>query len=217
MYLGSYNHPLPDGFNPTIGGYLDLESYNHPLPDGFNPTIGGYLYLVSYNHPLPDGFNPTIGGGLYLGSGIKASYKQYRNEILSWESGKYIQADGMFVEVLSKKGNVYKVRKIGNTKEFWLVSDGKSTHAHGDTFKKAKEDLKHKIATESFKHKPISGDTIVTIERYRAVTGACEFGVKSWMQQHGVSEGLTAKELLPILEKTNAYNYQKFKSLVIAE
>jgi len=40
-------------------------------------------------------------------------------------------------------------------------------------------------------------------------------GVKSWIQQNNMTkESYKAKDLLPILEKTNAYGYEKFKKLV---
>jgi hypothetical protein len=57
---------LPEGFNPTVGGYLDLRSVTS-LPEGFNPTVGRYLDLRSVTS-LPEGFNPTVGGGLDLSS-----------------------------------------------------------------------------------------------------------------------------------------------------
>ena len=37
---------IPEGFNPTIGGSLDLSSLT-TIPEGFNPTVGGYLDLSS--------------------------------------------------------------------------------------------------------------------------------------------------------------------------
>lgn len=63
-------------------------------------------------------------------------------------------------------------------------------------------------------YEPIKEDTILTIQYYRLLTGACEFGVKEWMSSNNINEGITAKELLPILEKTNAYGLSKFKQLI---
>ena len=86
--------------------------------------------------------------------------------------------------------------------------------AHGETIKKAIGDLQFKIVSEKLKNEPINEDTIFTIQYYRLLTGACEFGVKEWMNSHKINEGITAKELLPILEKTNAYGLSKFKQLI---
>src|SRR3990167_6552344 len=63
--LGSLTS-IPEGFNPTVGGYLYLGSLTS-IPEGFNPTVGGYLYLGSLTS-IPEGFNPTVGGSLSLGS-----------------------------------------------------------------------------------------------------------------------------------------------------
>ena len=63
LYLGGLTS-IPDGFNPTVGGYLDLEGLTS-IPDGFNPTVGGSLDLRGLTS-IPDGFNPTVGGSLDL-------------------------------------------------------------------------------------------------------------------------------------------------------
>lgn len=67
---------------------------------------------------------------------------------------------------------------------------------------------------EKLKKEPIKKDTIISVNHYRLITGACEFGVKSWMEQNKVKENITAEKLLLILEKTNAYGLSKFKQLI---
>jgi len=236
--LGSVTS-LPEGFNPTVGGDLDLRSVTN-LPDGFNPTVGGNLDLRSVT-TLPDGFNPTVGGYLYLGSvtnlpdGFNSlqSWKNAKvkkpidkintpkNILLVWQNGKYVKADGIFTEVISKKGNVYKVKKIHSQKEFYLITDGK-THAHGETIEKAKEDFRFKLISDKLKKEPIKEDTIITIQYYRIVTGACELGVRNWIdntfdgkeKEAVLKNGIKAKELLPILKKNAAYGLEKFQSLI---
>ena len=130
-----------------------------------------------------------------------------------WQNGKYVSADSILTEVLSKKGNAFKVRKISSTKEFWLVSNGE-VHAHGDTLHKATEDFEFKLISEKLKNEPINSDTIIDVKYYRLLTGACEMGVKDWMDRNGAKQSYTASELLPILEKTNAYGVEKFKKLL---
>ena len=195
-------------------------------------TVGGDLYLGSVTS-IPEGFNPTVGGDLYLGSvtsipeGFKdlQSWKAARvkkpvgkidspkNKLLFWKDGKYVKADGIFTEVVNKRGNVYRVKKIHSQKEFYLVTDG-TTHAHGDTLAKAKEDFRFKVIAEKLKKDPITKDTIITIQYYRIITGACEIGVNNWMEQNKIKKDrYKASELFPILEKTNAYGFDKFKQL----
>lgn len=75
--------------------------------------------------------------------------------------------------------------------------------------------MKFKIISEKLKNEPINKDTIIDIKYYRLITGACEFGVKQWIESNNISkESYRADELLPILEKTNAYGVDKFKSLI---
>ncbi len=123
--------------------------------------------------------------------------------------------DGIFTEVLSKKRGHYFVRKLHSKEKFYIVTDGKNTHSHGKSLKEANEDLQFKIISEKLKNEPITADTIITDKYYRLITGACEFGVKEWRERHGITqEEITAKELLPLLEKSNAYGFEKFKSLI---
>jgi hypothetical protein len=216
--LGSVTALVP-GFNPTVGGSLYLGSVTALVP-GFNPTVGGNLYLRSVMALVP-GFNPTVGGDLYLRSGLKAtttkpkgSIDTPKNKLLFWQNGKYVKADGMFTEVINRKGNVYRVKKLHSQKEFYLVTDGK-THAHGETLKQAREDFQFKAVAEKLKSEPIKADTVIDIKYYRLLTGACEFGVNQWMKQHNmIRDSYTAEELLPMLQKTNAYGLEKFKQLI---
>ena len=100
-------------------------------------------------------------------------------------------------------------------KEVCFVAEKDNFFAHGDTVKKAISDLQFKIISEKLKKEPIKKDTIITIQYYRLITGACEIGVKSWMKQNNIKkESYKASELLPLLEKTNAYGLSKFKSLI---
>lgn len=180
-------------------GYLDLSGLTS-IPEGFNPTVGGYLYL----------------------RGLTSNHTPLKNRLLTWKNGKYVLADGIFTEVLSKKGRVYTVRDIGSTEEYYLVTDGKSTHAHGETIEQAKADLRFKRIAEKVKTDPINADTVITIPYYRAVTGACEFGINSWIdatfsqkeKADIVKNGIKAKILLPILKKKHAYGYERFQQLV---
>ena len=86
-------------------------------------------------------------------------YKLPLNYLFSWENGKYIKVDGIFTEVINKKGNVWKVKKLNSDKEFYLITDGER-YAHGDTIKEAKKDLIFKIGNrtkEDYKHNKFLG------------------------------------------------------------
>ena len=183
--------------------------------------IEGSLYLRSLTS-IPEGFNPTVGGDLYLRSGLNANHTDLNKRIISWKNGKYIKADGMFTEVISKKGNLYTVKNLNSDKVFYLATYGKSLHAHGDTPEKAKEDLRYKKIADKLKHEPIKADTLITIKYYHIVTGSCDAGIRQWIDRifegeekaKVLEKGIKAKDLLPILKKENAYGYERFKSLV---
>ena len=114
------------------------------------------------------------------------------------------------------------LRKIHSDVDFWMVTDGKFTHAHGETLKDAKESFRLKIESERIKSEPITGETVIKMMHYRIITGACEFGVKNWIEQNipdkqrekVLKSGIKAKDLIPILEKTDAYGVGRLKALL---
>jgi len=105
---------------------------------------------------------------------------------MQWENGKYALVDGIFGEVVRKRGNIIKMRKIAG-KEFYVVTDGNGKYSHGDTLKEAREDLIFKIDNRrksDFEHLTIGSvmsyaDAVVC---YRVITGACSFGVKDFVK-----------------------------------
>ena len=200
------------------------------IPEGFNPTVGGSLWLRGLKS-IPEGFNPTVGGDLGLQRGLSAKTTKpkqpiitSKNKLLFWKEGKYVSADRILTEVLSKKGNVYKVRKIHSSKEFYLVTDG-TTHAHGDNIKSATEDFRFKLIAEKLKKEPINPETKLTVMHYRTITGACDIGCRDFMQRNNIEfkiendktveiNPIKAKDLLPLLEKNKAYGLERFRSLL---
>ena len=88
--------------------------------------------------------------------------------------------------------------------------------AHGETEAQAIEDLHFKRIAERLKSQPLKPDTLLDKRHYRLITGACESMTDSWMRDHNMKPDtkIKAKDLLPLLEKSNAYGLQKFKSLL---
>ena len=110
--------------------------------------IGGSLDLSGLTS-IPKEFNPTVGGYLYLSGHLTANTKPLQTNIISW-CDKYIKVDGVFTEIINRKGNIFKVKDINSSDtEYWLVTDGKFTHAHGKTLKEAKEDFRFKQISDS--------------------------------------------------------------------
>jgi hypothetical protein len=170
---------------------------------------------------IPEGFNPTVGGSLYL-SGLTAPVRDPGTDLIFFQDGKYVLADGIFTEIVRKIGNVFVVRKLNSDKEFYLVTDLKFVHAHGNTIEKANADFRLKLESYLLKHEPITMDTVITVEKYHAITGACDLGINGWVEDNiptkirddVVKNGILVKDLLPILEKTGAYGLGRIKELL---
>ena len=111
--------------------------------------------------------------------------------------------------------NFIKLADKKIVKEECFVANKGEHFAHGESIKKAIQDVQFKAIAETLRKEPIKKDTIITMQYYRIVTGACEMGCKSWMQKNNITkESYKASELLPLLEKTNAYGLERFKSLI---
>ncbi len=143
--------------------------------------------------------------------------------------------DGYFFEITSEKstkgikiyvGYNFDECKGGKViKKEGFVASKEGFNAHGETVKKAINDLQFKIVAEKLKKDPINKDTKLTVKYYRLLTGACDFGCRSWMEANKIpyeivdgqtveKKAIKASELLPILKKTNAYGLNKFESLL---
>jgi len=192
---------IPEGFNPTVGGYLYLSSLTS-IPEGFNPTVGGYLDLRSLTS-IPEGFNPN-------------NYSNKNLPLLKWGKGKgsYIYCDGRFSEVISQKGLVWKLKDVNKNNEYYLVSDGNGKYAHGETIKRAKEDLIYKISERNKSdYNGLDVDKKQSfsecIEMYRVITGACSAGVKQFIESTGIQPKKFSVNEIAKITKGN-YGNQEF-------
>ena len=185
--------------------------------EGDKITANRPLYLSSLTSADKDFLKgTTINGSLYLDSLTSADKEVVRNNVKKLEvgynkKGKYCFFDGILSKVLSIKesrGFVFYCTPFG------YISQKDKYTAHGNTIKKATEDLKFKIISEKLKNEPIKKDTVITIQYYRLITGACEQGCKSFIQNNKLKESYKASELLVILEKSKPYGFEKFKSLL---
>ena len=150
-------------------------------------------------------------------SNIKQLKRGYNKE------NNYCYFDGILTKVLrvSKK----KEYTIYTTPVGFVAEKGDFT-AHGSSVKKAIQDVEFKIVAEKLKNEPIHPDTLLTVKHYRLITGACDSGCRGFMQANGIEYKIVdketvevtpikAKDLLPILEKSNAYGIEKIKSLLV--
>jgi hypothetical protein len=159
----------------------------------------------------------TINGSLYLRSLTSADKEILNKNVTQLKVGFYKERnccyfDGILTKVLSVK--VRKEYTIYTTPIGFIAEKGNYT-SHGISVKKCIQDLEFKLISEKLKKEPIKKDTIITDQYYRLITGACEQGVKQWRIINSVDvEEIKAKDLLILLEKSNAYGIEKFKKLI---
>ena len=228
LYLRGTNiTSLPD--NLTVGGYLDLRGTNiTSLPD--NLTVGGSLYLGGTNiTSLPD--NLTVGGSLDISyTGVtdtsnvrrvlsekqKQLIRRQNNPYLSWRNERYIKIDDIFTEVISHRGHIYKVRKIGNNDIGYIVTDGEGNYAHGDTLEEAKQDLLYKISNrDKSSYKNLTLDSVLSFDDavicYRVITGACSAGTRDYLHNRLPQPHKDTYSIREIIELTqNEYGGKAF-------
>ena len=167
-----------------------------------------------------DGDNLRYGDSLDLrGTGITDTSKVNRRTVdfFEWRDRMYIKADGIFSEVVSHKGYIYRVKQIGGCEIAYLVTDGKGKWSHGKTLKDAKESLIYKLSnTDKSKYRRYNLNTEVTLEEgvemYRVITGACAFGVKNFVETNldEVKQRYKVSEIISLTE--GRYGHEKFRS-----
>jgi len=111
--------------------------------------------------------------------------------------------------------NFLRIKEGKIQKDSCYVAEKGKFMAHGESIKKAVSDLQFKIIAEKLKNDPIKEDTVISVQYYRIVTGACEMGCKAWMKENNITQDkMKAKDLLPLLEKTSAYGVSRFRELI---
>ena len=188
LYLGNLT-TLPDDCSLTAGEAIYLANLT-TLPDDCSLTAGGSLYLYNLT-TLPEGCPLTAGGSLYLRD--RATRTTNRPPaMLSWYGGKYVMADGILAEVVSRRGNVYRVRIVGQRDISVMATDGQGRWAHGATVAKARADLAYKVSdrdVSTYAGQAITDEMTFAqaVECYRVITGACAKGVQAFVQRSGVN------------------------------
>ena len=175
--------------NLVVGGCFDLRNTEiTSLPK--NLVVGNWLDLTDTRiTSLPDDL--VVCGEIFLNDGTLILPKPNHNGIDSfqriWSDKPYCKVDGIFTEVIKRRGKVWTVRKVGKTETFYLVTDGNGNYAHGETIKQAKADLVYKITNkDKSEYEKLTLDSTLThdeaIECYRVITGACYFGTKFFVE-----------------------------------
>jgi hypothetical protein len=184
----------------TVGNYFLF--YNKTLAELIAPnltTVGDYF--LCYNKTLAE-----------------VSFKNFSAKVLKIDRTTFIANSTKSIgDVTVMNGYVFKsmTNDVIN-KYVCFVASFDGFYAHSDTAKKAIEDVKFKSIQEKLAKSPIYNDTMITVNHYRAITGACEMGCNEFIKQHNLTDltEIKASDLVVLLEKSNAYGVEKFKSLL---
>ena len=135
-----------------------------------------------------------------------------------WLSRGYVFADGICLKLVSSKTQghvtVYECKDFSNKISYVARSGDK--FSHGETIEKSISDLRYKISSRDTSRfssweiddiKPIEE----LIEAYRVVTGACEAGVKMFLENKNLSsDKMSVQEAIALTE--NQYGHECFKN-----
>ena len=204
----------------TAGNYCFCDNYKLTTLNLPALTTAGN-YCFRYNGTLTTLSLPaltTAGNDCFLDNDTltKLSIKQQKYNIQTVDGYCYI------IETLKKRnditiysgGNLVNIKDGAIKIEPCYVAEKDNYTAHGNTIKLAVKDLQFKIIAEKLKKEPINADTIITVEYYRIITGACQAGIEFWLKENNIKKkSYTAAKLLPILEDTQAYGVETFKNL----
>ena len=122
-------------------------------------------------------------------------------------------ADELLARIVSKRGPISRVVICGKTEISYIVTDGEA-YSHGKTLAEARDGLLYKIGSrDKSEFKAWTLDKVVTkrdaIRAYRTITGACEGGVRSWMEQRSTPESLPVSAIISLTE--GAYGADEFR------
>ena len=132
-----------------------------------------------------------------------------------YNSKPHIIADGIVSEIIQQKGDIYRVKNLGENKITYLIKDG-DIYSHGETLKQAREDLVYKLTTQDLsEYKAYTIDTVLSkndcIKMYRSITGACSSGVKYFVDNlESVKDEYSIKELIELTK--GKYNNDRLVS-----
>jgi len=222
--IGNYStNKIGSSSTNDIGGYSTNKIGNYStnkIGSSSTNDIGGSSTILTYSNSkvVSTGDNSVliIKNGDYnevikMEKGVEYHTAPYevngylKNGIYSETGKKCIMADGILSEIISKKGNVYKVKNHNEENISYIVQDGE-IYSHGKTIKEARESLMYKISNrDTSLYKDYKLDTILTkseaIKCYRVITGACEAGARYFVEHINQSKDkFTIQEIIDITQ-----------------
>jgi hypothetical protein len=211
----------------TVGGYLYIYAQAE-LDAPALTTVGGYLY-INAQAELDAPALTTVGGDLSIcaqakldapalkgGNDNTAKAKCTKALELSLKTKGLIKIDGILSWLISRKKIgplfAFKVKIVGKLTTSFAVQRG-LLFSHGETVEKAIESLRYKLQdrdTSRFEGWKLTTKVSLddAIQAYRAITGACEYGVRIFCESKKIPEKLTIAKAIEIT--AGSYGSAKF-------
>jgi len=148
-----------------------------------------------------------------------------RKVLAAFRRKGFVLYDDILAVILTTKkrtngAKIHRIRIVGKLKlSFCIEVDG--VYSHGDTLKQAKESLLYKVSRRdksaydgwSLSRKVTKREAI---ESYRVITGACESGVRHFVE--GLSKTKARYTVKEIIEMTEGqYGHEEYKAFFVKE
>ena len=190
---------------------------------------GTWISLCEYKENDKGNWIPAYALSAQIGN---KDYKDFKGRILK-ENEFYclvhrnfypvdLSDDIKTIKVSEKKKNGFTIIKGLSFNDYkktvYVVKDDKFS-AHGRTLKEAMNDYQYKKLRDEEVEKVVekvkkSGK--INKAQYRAITGACQYGIDKFCEEHNITaEEISLEELRPIL--VNDYGAEKFWRLIDGE
>jgi hypothetical protein len=225
-----------EGAPQEVGGSFYCPNNRLITLEGAPKEIGGDFYCSHNQLTSLKGAPKEVGGHFFCDhnrltslegipkQNIQEIYDKINKRIFEAKLERgYVFADGILARLVSKRSLrgllVFKVRLIGKKEDSFVVKRG-DVFAHGETVKKATESLKYKLSDhDTTRFKKWKLNTKISqedaIQAYRAITGACELGVKNFVESRKIPKTLTVKKVVELSK--GQYGNEKFSRFFLKE
>jgi len=195
----NYNQSVDYSEVVEITGSLDCSGADTKSSFPKLTTVGGYLDCsgADTKSSFPK-LKKTNSGNLLAKSKVSTAFRRKG----------FLFADSILTKIIESKvskggAKIHRVVVVGQAEESYCIeADG--TYSHGDTIKEARESLLYKIGErDKSAYEGWTLDKKITkrqaIESYRVITGACEAGVRGFVERQGkLKAKYTVSEVIKI-------------------
>jgi uncharacterized protein (DUF1919 family) len=214
IIIGAYTYQKDDDLSEVekITGGIDASGADTRAAFPRLTSVGGYIYASGADTRAAFPRLTSVGGYIDAsGAEIILTKKLKQNDpsvklsthdklFNSFLKNNLLYADNILAEIISKKGNVYKIIITGKTEVSYCIKYNDS-FSHGKTIREAKRDWIYKIGNrDTTRFKIWKLNTKITLkealESYRVITGACEQGTKNFVEKIKTKKYYTVKEVI---------------------